>query len=314
MKPIALVIAAVVGSLSQMAPAASEIDILRNKCASQEHTIKELEKEIDSLHALLRNNKPLPQSMVATTRSTPKAAGSYKVTKGDSMSKIARKHGISLQSLVTVNPSINPNRLSIGQSINLPVKAIAKTTASIPTTKAEVLPAPILTAKHAEVPKAQVTTKDHVVQSGDTLYDIARKHNTSVANILEQNQGINPRKLRPGQSIAIATEEKTTTVVKEAPKVAKQAAPAATPTPKKEVKKQEVDQAAPKPASTQNVSHSHKQPKVRTVSATRQMTFGEFASVYGASVEQINEINGFKLTKGSVLAQGSELYIPNIQD
>ena len=43
------------------------------------------------------------------------------------------------------------------------------------------------------------------------------------------------------------------------------------------------------------------------------MTFGEFASAYGATVEQINVMNGLKLTKGTVLAQGSELYIPGNQ-
>lgn len=47
--------------------------------------------------------------------------------------------------------------------------------------------------------------------------------------------------------------------------------------------------------------------------ATRQMTFGEFASAQGSTVDQINAMNGLKLTKSTVLAQGSELYIPTNQ-
>ena len=201
MKQLALVTAAVVGSLSQMAPAASETDILRTRCASQNRQITELEKEIDSLHALLAKNNVTPASASTNTVS-------YKVAKGDSLSKIASNHGVSLNALMAANNGIKPNKLSIGQTVHVPSStAVAQKTPAAPATtaKAEILPAPIPAATHAEIPKAIVNTKDYVVQKGDTLYGIARKNNTSVANILEQNQGLNPRKLRPGQSIAIAT-------------------------------------------------------------------------------------------------------------
>jgi len=319
MKPIALVTAAIVGSLSQMAPAASESDTLRTRCASQERQISELEKEIDSLHALLKKNNASPQH-IAAVPTAPKSTASYKVASGDSLSKIARNNGVSLNALMAANKGINPNQLRIGQSIHLPSSAAVtkKSTTpakAAPTAKAEILPAPIPAATHAEVPKAVVNTKDYVVKKGDTLYGIARKNNTSVANILEQNQGLNPRKLRPGQSIAIATTQSSSSVAKKAPAVAKKATPASKSAPvvKKEAPKKKVAKAASAAQQTQQVKHTPKQSKVRTVSVTRQMTFGEFASAYGATVEQINTMNGLKLTKGTVLAQGSELYIPGNQ-
>lgn len=317
MKPIALVTAAIVGSLSQIAPAASESDTLRTRCASQERQISELEKEIDSLHALLKKNNASPQRIAAAPK-TPTVTASHKVASGDSLSKIARSNGVSLNALMAVNKGINPNKLRIGQTIQLPSSATIskKATAPAKTTpiaKAEILPDPIPAATHAEVPKAVVNTKDYVVKKGDTLYGIARENNTSVANILEQNQGLDPRKLRPGQSIAIATTQSSSAVAKKAPVVAKKSTPASKPAPvvKKEAPKKEVAKATPQ--QTQQVQHSPKQTKVRTVSVTRQMTFGEFASAYGATVEQINVMNGLKLTKGTVLAQGSELYIPGNQ-
>ena len=319
MKQFALVTAAVVGSLSQMAPAASETDTLRTRCASQDRQITELEKEIDSLHALLAKNKVTPQQLAAVTPASAPAVkntASYKVAKGDSLSKIARNHGVSLNALMSANNGINPNKLRIGQTVHVPsssatvVKEQVKEVPSSTVAKVETLPAPIPAATHAEVPEAIVNTKDYVVQKGDTLYGIARKNNTSVANILEQNQGLDPRKLRPGQSIAIATTQ-TSAVDKKTPTVAKleSAKPAAV------AKKQtpEVAKAAPAKQTTQQVKHTPKQAKVRTVSVTRQMTFGEFATTYGSSVDQINTMNGLKLTKSTVLAQGSELYIPNNQ-
>lgn len=313
MKQFALVTAAVVGSLSQMAPAASETDTLRNRCATQDRQITELEKEIDSLHALLAKNNASPQRL-AVAAPAPTNTINYKVAKGDSLSKIARKHGVALNTLMAANNGINPNKLRIGQTVHVPSsatvtkKAPAKAT---PIAKAEILPAPIPAATHAEVPKAIVNTKDYVVQKGDTLYGIARKNNTSVANILEQNQGLDPRKLRPGQSIAIATAQ-SSSVTKKTPTVAKQAAKPV-PAVEKETPEKKVAKSAPAKQSTQQVKHAPKQSKVRTVSVTRQMTFGEFASTYGATVEQINVMNGLKLTKSTVLAQGSELYIPGNQ-
>ncbi|MFC4994120.1 LysM peptidoglycan-binding domain-containing protein [Rubritalea tangerina] len=314
MKPIALVTATVIGSLSPVASAASESDILRARCADQERTIQALEKEIDSLHALLAKNNATPKQMIAkqAPQMTPSHQENYKVVKGDSMCKIARKHGVSLNALLNANKGINPNRLSIGQSISLPssvakAEPVSQTPKAI--AKAEVLPAPIPPATQPEVPQATSSTRDYVVKKGDTLYGIARKNNTTVANILEQNQGLDPRKLRPGQSIALATTETTSATPSKAP--AKQEKTQAIA--KQEPKPKPVAKASKPSQQTQKVAHTPKHSKVRTVTVNRQMTFGEFASVYGASVEQINEMNGLKLSKSTVLAQGSELYIPNNQ-
>ena len=45
----------------------------------------------------------------------------YKVKAGDNLSKVARRYGISLSQLLKVNPQIkNPDRIKVGQLINLP--------------------------------------------------------------------------------------------------------------------------------------------------------------------------------------------------
>lgn len=323
MKSIFLTTAAIVGSLSQMAPAASQTEILRNRCAEQERQIKSLEKEIDSMHALLAKNnlRPTKRSIAAAT---PKSSGgSYTIRKGDSLSKIARNNGISLNALMAANKGINPNRLQIGQKIALPgnsSQTVTKTTAT-QTSKPNLgnLPAPIKPGQGSVAATTAATaTTSYTIQAKDTLYQIAKNHNTSVANILELNNGLSPSKLRIGQTIQIAGNPKAPAATSAKATPAKPVAqksqpkPAATPaTAKKEEVKAPVAKAAPAPKQETSTTQPEAAPKVRTVSVTRQMTFGDFASEYGASVEQLNEMNNLRLSKKTVLAQGSELYIPN---
>lgn len=56
-----------------------------------------------------------------TINNTNNTNNSYKLAKGDSLSKVAQNNGITLNELLKYNPNIkNPNNVLIGQSINLP--------------------------------------------------------------------------------------------------------------------------------------------------------------------------------------------------
>lgn len=58
---------------------------------------------------------------VAKAASAPRAAatGTYEIKAGDSLSKIAREKGTTIAALQAANPTLNPNRMAIGQKINL---------------------------------------------------------------------------------------------------------------------------------------------------------------------------------------------------
>lgn len=105
----------------------------------------------------------------------------YRVVRGDTMFEIAQRFGISLESLIRANPQIaDPNRIFPGQEICIPIT-----------------PRP-------NCPNGTLYT----VQSGDTLFEIARRNNITLASLLAANPQItNPNLIFPGQEICIPALE-----------------------------------------------------------------------------------------------------------
>lgn len=101
----------------------------------------------------------------------PSYGGTYMVQYGDTLGRIAARQGVSLSSILSVNPQIwNPSYIYAGQVINLPAAA--------PTY--------------------------YTVRYGDTLRIIANAYGTSVYSLQVLNPGIyNPNLIYPGQVIRI---------------------------------------------------------------------------------------------------------------
>lgn len=83
----------------------------------------------DYAHPPSGNPFPDDSSTPPASRSTPPASKpvpakpakrTYTVKSGETMASIARKQGISLKSLQAANPGVNPQKISPGQSLNLP--------------------------------------------------------------------------------------------------------------------------------------------------------------------------------------------------
>lgn len=100
------------------------------------------------------------------------ATGAYEIKAGDSLSKIAREQGTTIAALQAANPNLNPNRMAIGQKINLSgsasftntnASAVAKAPAAASTLKQAAVasapapkPAPEVAPAPAPEPKKQV--------------------------------------------------------------------------------------------------------------------------------------------------------------
>ncbi len=208
-------------------------------------------------------------------------SATYTVKPGDSFAKIARNTGSTPAELAKANGLKITSVIHPGQKLKLPGKAAAATA----------------------TPAAVSTDGTHIIQSGDTLTSIARRYGISLDSLLATNPGINPKTLKPGQKVHLATAAKPA-----APQPAASTPPAAAtpavPPP-----------AVAPPAENADAVETQDPPQetagqIRTVMVDAEMTYGEFAAKHATDIARLNELNGLDLTASTVLAKGSELYVP----
>ncbi len=128
----------------------------------------------------------------ATNSSQPKLNQSqhyvdYTVRAGDSLYKIAQVYGIAVANLRVAN-SLSSDRILVGQKLKVPVND-AQTSKTAATVKQGVL--------------SPSTRYVYIVRSGDTLWRIARIHQTSVSDLEKWNDIDRDDKIRTGQRIII---------------------------------------------------------------------------------------------------------------
>ena len=202
-----------------------------------------------------------PVETAAVELPSVQSATSYTIQKGDTISAVAYKYNLRWQDVVAVNPGISPNRLRVGQVIQLPGQVDLGSVRHVPVTapKASKASAPKVSAPKAKVSSAASgPVATYVVKSGDSLSVIASKHGvkTSVlreANALKGDRIIVGQKLKvpgakktPSATASSATAKKSataTTPKTDAPKTAAAAPKAAT-----EVKTAAVTAPPPPPA------------------------------------------------------------------
>lgn len=102
----------------------------------------------------------------------------YTIRAGDTFFALASRFNVTLQALLSANPGVDPNSLRVGQQICIPAPAPA--------------PSP-----------GTCTGVIYIINSGDTLFALAQRFNTTVSAITAANPGINPNNLQVGQQICI---------------------------------------------------------------------------------------------------------------
>ena len=150
-----------------------------------------------------KNTGSTPKKTSSRKSSAKKASRTYKVQAGDTLSGIAHEHGISTRELLQANGLKADAMIRVGQTLTLPGKApktekgnqkIAKTqTGKNKTAKA---------SKKSDKP-AKSTPDLYEVQSGDTLFSIARKYHTPLKDLMSLNKIAPTDVIRPGQKLKI---------------------------------------------------------------------------------------------------------------
>ncbi|HEU5249067.1 MAG TPA: LysM peptidoglycan-binding domain-containing protein [Thermoanaerobaculia bacterium] len=127
------------------------------------------------------------------------------VRRGETLARIARRYGVSVASLASVNGLSRRGRIAKGRVLVVPgrhrVEARYASARKSRTAKAQ----KTLVASRSKTrpPGRRAQPKHYQVRSGDTLYRIALKHGTTVARILAVNSIPSWAKIRPGDRIRI---------------------------------------------------------------------------------------------------------------
>jgi len=134
-------------------------------------------------------------TVAASSSSATSGSTTYTVKKGDTLIKIANKHGISVSTLKSLNPSIKGSNVYVGQKLSV---------------------------KAASTSSAKTVTGEYTVVSGDTLSKIAKKHGTTTADLKALNN-LKGNTIYVGQKLKVAasgtyTVEKGDTLTKIAKK------------------------------------------------------------------------------------------------
>ena len=130
----------------------------------------------------------IPSSESNNTGSNTGTTNTYVVKSGDSLYSIARKYNTTVDEIKRLN-NLSSNVLSIGQVLKIPSSSESSNTGS-----------------------GTGTTNTYVVKSGDSLYSIARKYNTTVDELKRLNN-LSSNLLSIGQVLKIPSGSSTNTYV-----------------------------------------------------------------------------------------------------
>ena len=146
----------------------------------------------------------------------PAAATVHTVQRGEYLSSISKKYNVKMSSIVAANPGLNPDRIRIGQKINIPGSSAAPKPdvmlAAAPAPAAGVAPAAANTTAPVKVKPAFKSytgpTKEYVVKGGDSLGKIALASGISIRALKELN-GLAKDNVRVGQKLLVPAEKVT---------------------------------------------------------------------------------------------------------
>ena len=142
----------------------------------------------------LKVNQPSEMATVTNGTKTTKAesaVATYKVKKGETLSDIAEKNNVSVAELKSIN-NLHTSSLRAGQQLQLAGKDTQSEKEAV--TKAE-------------------KTIVHKVESGESLYVIAKKYNVAIDELKRLNN-LEGGKIKPGQSLSVNVAADNSTVDK----------------------------------------------------------------------------------------------------
>lgn len=179
---------------------------------------------------------PARHAMAAPSTDAAGKGDVIEVQPGDTLYRLSRRHQVSLTELMAVNGLTGP-QLKPGQKLHLPAGGSAQAGAAPMAAATPAMHQPAsprvgeIAAPPIAPPSSDVAAKyngSYTVKPGDSLYNIARQHKVSFAELQQVNGIADPRKVMPGTTLKIPGGSTGGTVAASMPEPAAAAAAAAT--------------------------------------------------------------------------------------
>lgn len=295
MKSTLLVAMLSVAFASPSAFAKSELETLRSRCNEQEQRINRLEEANTKLRSGDRKTTATrtPAKIEKSTPTARPAGSGYTVKAGDNLDKIARNIGVNPQKLAKLNGMNTGSIIRPGQKLKVPTasipsKAAVSATASRRDSRSQTAQQSNTLAKNSRKNGAKAKRSDQVVPLDG-----------NATSTISANPAPNPVEKKPVPETAPAPNSAVAIQNDPASKPVSTPVPETQATPPATIAEKEKTPASSTPDK-----------KVRAVTIEGEITYGEFATKHGTTAERLNALNGLDLTTATVLAKGSELYVP----
>lgn len=151
----------------------------RNETAGRQETVADAVNEYTDDEQQV-SEQPKPKAKAKTEKKA--ATTNHKVRKGESLDKIAKKYGITVDELRDANPGLEGDNIKIGENLKVPAKSSANKTGN-----------------------ASATT-NHKVRKGESLDKIAKKYGITVNALRDANPGLKGDKINEGDNIKVPSK------------------------------------------------------------------------------------------------------------
>ena len=147
------------------------------------------ENHLEKPYTLMPGQK-LSLSEIKEEQKNVSESQKIKIQKGDTLYSLAKKNNLGVDQLAQFNQLKKPYRLSVGQELKIPASLMEKEEP--------------LKDVSSIMPQFESPVKNGVVvQKGDTLYSLAKRHNVSLKDLVIVNELKPPYVLKPGDVLAL---------------------------------------------------------------------------------------------------------------
>lgn len=143
----------------------------------------------------------IPYNTAIEQAPPPATQAEYIIKKNDTLGAIARKNGVSLQSLLDANPGVTPTKLKVGQKLSLPAGASNVNSSN---------------GNGTAAPNSAGVGTTYTVKSGDTLTKIARVNGMTLKELRSLNN-LRTDQIKVGQKLKVVSKNEQPSAQAETP-------------------------------------------------------------------------------------------------